>query len=133
MIMQDTRVKDIDSYMALVPQEMKPLLEKMRQAIRKAAPKAEELISYGMPAFRYHGMLVYFAAFTKHCSFFPGNAGLIQEMKEDLKRFKTSKGTIRFTPENPLPATLVTKMVKIRVKQNLEKEARKKARAAKKK
>lgn len=127
--MQDIRIKDIDSYLALAPAHLRPLLEKLRQTIRKAAPKAEELISYGMPAFRYHGILVYFAGFKDHCSFFPGNASLINEMKDELKGFKTSKGTIRFSVDNPLPASLVTKMVKARVKQNLEKEKAKQARA----
>lgn len=127
--MQDIRIKDIDSYLALVPAHLRPLLHKLRQTIRKAAPKAEELISYGMPAFRYHGMLVYFAGFKDHCSFFPGNASLINEMKDELKGFKTSKGTIRFSVDNPLPASLVTKMVKARVKQNLEKEKAKQAKA----
>jgi len=127
--MQDIRIKDIDSYLALAPAHMRPLLQNMRQTIRKAAPKSEELISYGMPAFRYHGMLVYFAGFKDHCSFFPGNASLINEMKDELKGFKTSKGTIRFSIDNPLPASLVTKMVKARVKQNLEKEKAKQAKA----
>lgn len=127
--MQDIRIKDIDSYLALAPAHMRPLLQNMRQTIRKAAPKSEELISYGMPAFRYHGMLVYFAGFKDHCSFFPGNASLINEMKDELKGFKTSKGTIRFSVDNPLPASLVTKMVKTRVKQNLEKEKAKQAKA----
>lgn len=120
--MQDIALKDIDSYIALAPEKMQPLLKKLRKTIRKAAPKAEELISYGMPAFKYHGMLVYFAGFKNHCSFFPGNAGLIKEMKAELKDFKTSTGTIQFTIGNPLPAALVTKMVKARLKQNLEKE-----------
>ena len=70
--MQNLSIKDIDSYLAAVPQDMKPVLEKLRLTIKQAAPEAEEVISYGMPAFKYHGMLVYFAAFKNHCSFFPG-------------------------------------------------------------
>lgn len=124
--MQNISIKDIDSYLALVPEKMRPLLIKLRQTIRKAAPQAEELISYGMPAFKYHGILVYFAGFKSHCSFFPGNSTLIKEMKEELKSFKTSKGTIQFTLENPLPASLVTRMVKQRVKENLAKGKAKK-------
>ncbi len=124
--MQDSSIKDIDSYISIVPERMRPLLIKLRQTIRKAAPQAEELISYGMPAFKYHGMLVYFAGFKNHCSFFPGNSSLLKEMKEELKNFKTSKGTIQFTPENPLPASLVTKMVKQRMKENLAKKKAKK-------
>lgn len=124
--MQHIILKDVDSYLALVPEKMQPLLHKLRQTIRKAAPDAEETISYGMPAYRCHGILVYFAAFKNHCSFFPASGSLINEMKNELKGFKTSKGTIQFTVENPLPASLVTKMVKARVKQNLEKEKTKK-------
>ncbi len=124
--MQDISIKDIDSYISIVPEKMRPLLIKLRQTIRKAAPEAEELISYGMPAFKYHGILVYFAGFKNHCSFFPGNASLIKEMKDELKGFKTSKGTIQFTLENPLPASLVTKMVKQRMKENGAKEKAKK-------
>lgn len=124
--MQNTSIKDIDSYISIVPEKMKPLLINLRQTIRKAAPRAEELISYGMPAFKYHGMLVYFAGFKNHGSFFPGNSTLIKEMKEELKNFKTSKGTIQFTIDNPLPASLVTKMVKQRVKENLMKGKAKK-------
>lgn len=124
--MQDTSLKDIDSYISIVPEKMRPLLVKLRQTIRKAAPRAEELISYGMPAFKYHGMLVYFAGFKNHCSFFPGNSTIIKEMKEELKSFKTSRGTIQFTIDSPLPAPLVTKMVKRRVKENLEKAKAKK-------
>ncbi len=125
--MQNIAIRNIDEYIAAASVQMKPLLEKIRDTIRKAAPGAEEVISYGMPAFRYHGVLVYFAAFKNHCSFFPANSTLIKEMGEELKAFKTSKGTIQFTVENPLPASLVTKMVKIRMKQNLEKEKAKKA------
>lgn len=123
--MQDSSIKDIDSYISIVPERMRPLLIKLRQTIRKAAPQAEELISYGMPAFKYHGMLVYFAGFKNHCSF-PGKFLPQKEMKEELKNFKTSKGTIQFTPENPLPASLVTKMVKQRMKENLAKKKAKK-------
>ena len=124
--MQNLSIKDIDSYLAAVPQDMKPVLEKLRQAIKQAAPEAEEVISYGMPAFRYHGMLVYFAAFKNHCSFFPASGLLIKEMATELAAYKTSKGTIQFTIDKPLPAALVKKMVKMRVKQNLEKEKLKK-------
>lgn len=124
--MQNLSIKDIDSYLAAVPQDMKPVLEKLRHAIKQAAPEAEEVISYGMPAFKYHGMLVYFAAFKNHCSFFPASGLLIKEMATELAAYKTSKGTIQFTIDKPLPAALVKKMVKMRVKQNLEKEKLKK-------
>ena len=113
------------AYLAAVPREARAALEKIRKTIRAAAPKAVECISYGMPAYKYNGMLVFFAAFAKHCSFFPG-ASVLAAHKDELKRYETSKGTIRFTVDNPLPAVLVKKMVKARVKEN-ESRAKKRA------
>lgn len=115
-------VKDIDTYISLQNEEARVALEKLRYVIQSAAPDAEEAISYGMPAFRYHGVLVYFAAFKKHYSLFPGNASLIEELKEELKGYTTSKGTIQFTFDKPLPVALVKKIVKMRVQQNLVKQ-----------
>lgn len=115
--------KTVDEYMdALSPKE-KVVLGKLRQVIKKTAPKAEEVISYGMPGYKYFGMLVFFAAFKNHCSFFGGNATFTNEMKDELKDYKTSKGTIQFTLEKPLPAALVKKIVKTRMKQNEEKDS----------
>ncbi|HEY6435368.1 MAG TPA: DUF1801 domain-containing protein [Ignavibacteriaceae bacterium] len=114
--------KNIETYIALQPENVRAALEKMRQVIKTAAPDAEEVISYGMPAYRYHGMLVYFAGFKNHYSLFPGNASLIAEMAEDLKAYKTSKGTIQFSPDKPLPVGLIKKIVKIRMKENLAKQ-----------
>jgi uncharacterized protein YdhG (YjbR/CyaY superfamily) len=114
-------IKNVDEYILAQPQHVKAVLEKLRATIKKAAPTAEELISYGMPAYKFHGMLVYFAAFKNHCSFFPGNASLIKEFKEELNAYKTAKGTIQFTAEKPLPAALVAKIVKTRIKENLAK------------
>jgi uncharacterized protein YdhG (YjbR/CyaY superfamily) len=111
--------KDVDSYLALQPQHVRIALEKLRQIIKTSAPNAEEIISYGMPAYKFHGMLVYFAAFKNHCSFFPGNASLIEKMKDELKDYTTSKGTIQFTTGKPLPAALVKKIVKARMEENL--------------
>ncbi|MBS1553039.1 MAG: DUF1801 domain-containing protein [Bacteroidetes bacterium] len=113
-------LKDTDSYLALQPEKVREVLEKLRQTIKSSAPEAEEVISYGLPAFRYHGMLVYFAAFKNHCSFFPGS--IVEKMKNELKNYKTSKGTIQFTAEKPLPAALVKKIIKARVKENLNKK-----------
>lgn len=113
-------LKDTDSYLALQPEKVRDVLEKLRQTIKSSAPEAEEVISYGMPAFRYHGMLVYFAAFKNHCSFFPGS--IVEKMKNELKNYKTSKGTIQFTAEKPLPTALVKKIIKARVKENLNKK-----------
>jgi uncharacterized protein YdhG (YjbR/CyaY superfamily) len=118
--------KNIDEYFLDVPENQRLALEEIRQIIRETAPSAEEVISYGMPAFKYHGMLVYFAAFKNHCSLFAANATLIEEMYPELKTYKTSKGTIQFTPEKPLPVALIQKIVLARMKQNEEKAATKK-------
>jgi uncharacterized protein YdhG (YjbR/CyaY superfamily) len=93
-------------------------LSKIRAVIRSVAPpEATEAISYGMPAFKYKGMLVWFAAFSKHCSLFP-TAAVIEAFKKDLKSFTISKGTIQFPLDKPLPAALVKKLVKARIAQN---------------
>jgi len=117
----ENTVKNIDEYIALQPEKVQVFLEKLRQTIKAAAPNAEEVISYGMPAFRYHGILVYFAAFKNHYSLFPANSSLIADMEEELKMYKTSKGTLQFKFDKPLPVALIKKIVKERVKQNLNK------------
>lgn len=109
--------KTIDDYLSRLPEGVRTSLENLRKTIKSAAPKAEEVISYGMPAFKLHGMLVYFAAFKNHCSFFPGSAS-IAKLKNELKPYQTSKGTIQFTIDKPLPVTLVRKIVKARVEEN---------------
>ena len=114
--------KDVDTYLALQPENVRIALEKMRQVIKATAPDAAEVISYGMPAYRYHGMLVYFAGFKNHYSLFPGNASMIAEMADELKGYKTSKGTIQFAPDKPMPVTLIKKIVKARMKENLSKQ-----------
>jgi uncharacterized protein YdhG (YjbR/CyaY superfamily) len=119
--MENLPVKTIDEYLAYQPEKVMEVLENLRQIIRETAPEAEEVISYGIPAYKYHGMLVYFAAYKKHCSLFAGNGALTEQMEEQLKAYKTSKGAIQFTVEKPLPDELVRKIVKIRMKQNEEK------------
>ena len=114
--------KDVDTYLALQPENVRIALEKMRQVIKATAPDAAEVISYGMPAYRYHGMLVYFAGFKNHYSLFPSNASMIAEMAEELKGYKTSKGTIQFALDKPMPVTLIKKIVKARMKENLSKQ-----------
>ena len=109
----------IDEYLDRVPDDDKrAALEKLRKTIRAAAPRAEECISYQIPAFRLNGLLVAFAAAAKHCSFFPASGRLIAAHKHDLKGYDTSKGTIRFQPDKPLPAALVRKLVKARIVEN---------------
>ena len=110
--------KSIDEYLSGVPEPAHGTLSKIRAAIRSAVPaEATETISYGMPAFRHKGILVWFAAFSNHCSLFP-TASIVDEFKSELQGFTTSKGTIHFPKDKPLPAALVKKIVKARVAQN---------------
>ncbi len=114
-----TGVEAVEAYLAKVPEPARSTLERVRATIRAAAPaEATECLSYGIPAFRYRGALVGYAAFKKHCSFFPMQASLIDEMQEELKGYRTSKGTLQFDLDKPLPAALVKKMVKARVAEN---------------
>lgn len=116
--------KDVDEYLAGVPEPARSTLSKIRAAIRSAVPReATETISCRMPAFMYEGVLVWFAAFSNHCSFFP-TASVIEAFKHDLEGFSLSKGAIQFPPDKPLPAALVKKMVKLRVAQNENKKRR---------
>jgi uncharacterized protein YdhG (YjbR/CyaY superfamily) len=109
--------KDIDEYLAGVPEPARTTLNKIRATIRSAAPaEATEIISYRIPAFKYHGVLIWFAAFTDHCSLFP-TAVIIEAFKDDLKGYAVSKGTIHFPIDKPLPAALLKKIVKARVAQ----------------
>ena len=117
--------KTTDGYLARVPEPARTTLTKLRAIIRAAAPpETTEAISYGMPAFKYKGSLVWFAAFANHCSFFPGTSALLPLFKNELKNFEISKGTIRFPVDKPLPAALVKKLVKARVAQNDQKKFR---------
>jgi uncharacterized protein YdhG (YjbR/CyaY superfamily) len=114
---------EVEQYLAKVPSEHRATLEKLRKTIRATAPKAVEVISYGIPTFKLDGrMLVSYAAFKEHCSFFPG-AAPIKAHEAELKSYETSKGTIRFPIGKPLSATLVKKLVKTRIEEN---DARKK-------
>jgi uncharacterized protein YdhG (YjbR/CyaY superfamily) len=117
--------KSVDAYLARLPEPARSTLNKVRAMIRSAVPpEAREAISYGMPAFRYKGVLVWFAAFSDHCSLFP-TASVIETFKSELKRFHTSKGTIHFPVDKPLPAGLVKKLVKARIAQNQRKKQKK--------
>jgi uncharacterized protein YdhG (YjbR/CyaY superfamily) len=104
----------IDQYLAAVSSDKRAALEQLRKNILAAAPGAEECISYQLPAFRLNGrMLVWFGAASNHCSFHPG--AVVQSLKEELADYKTSKGTVRFTPDHPLPAALVRKLIRARM------------------
>jgi uncharacterized protein YdhG (YjbR/CyaY superfamily) len=113
-----SRPKSIDEYLATVRDDQRAALEKLRRTIRSAAPGAEECISYGMAAFRHNGMLVGFGATPKHCAFYLMSATTVAAHANDLKGYDTSKGTIRFSPAKPLPASLVKKLVKSRLAEN---------------
>ena len=107
----------VEQYLAEVhPPAARASLEHLRAVIRKAAPDADEVISYGIPTFKDHGMLASYAAFKNHCSFFPGS--VVSQFEDKLKGYKLAKGTIQFPHDKPLPDALVTEIVKARVKQN---------------
>ncbi len=113
-----TATAQIDATLAALPPDQRAALQTLRETIAAAAPGGEEAISYGMPAFRYHGRpLVSYAAFKAHCSFFPMSAGLIEAHRDELAGFHTAKGTLRFTPEHPLPKGLVERLVRERMAQ----------------
>jgi len=116
--------KNVDEYLAGIPESSRGTFNKMRAAIRSAVPpQAAEIISYRIPAFKDKGVLVWFAAFSNHCSLFP-TAAVIEAFKDELKTFSTSKGTIHFPTDKPLPTALVKKLVKARVAQNESKKRR---------
>ena len=120
-----TRVaRTVDEYLERVPEPARTTLNKVRTVIRSVVPpETTEGISYGIPTFKYKGMLASFGAFSDHCSLFPG-AGPTIEFKNELKTFQTSKGTIRFASDKPLPATLLKKLVKARIVENERKKGR---------
>jgi uncharacterized protein YdhG (YjbR/CyaY superfamily) len=108
--------KNVDEYLAGVPEPARSTLQELRMAIRAIVPEeATEAISYRMPAFRYKGTLVIYGAFSDHCSLFPMDASLIVKFKKDLKGYITAKGTIQFPLDKPLPATLLKKLIKARI------------------
>ena len=110
--------KTIDEYLAAVSDDKRAALEKLRQTIHAAAPKAEECISYGLAAFRHNGMLVAFGATAKHCAFYLMSSTMVEAHQDELKGYDTSKGTIRFQPDTPIPSALVRKLVKARIAEN---------------
>jgi uncharacterized protein YdhG (YjbR/CyaY superfamily) len=114
-----SKATSVDDYLAGVSAEHRAALEKLRQTIRSVAPRAEETIRYGIPTFRLVGQdLVGFGASSRHCALYPFTGSTVAELAEELSGFDTSKGTIRFQPERPLPATLVRKVVKARIAEN---------------
>jgi uncharacterized protein YdhG (YjbR/CyaY superfamily) len=117
-------MNDVDADLAKIPARQRAALETLRGIIQAAVPEATEVISYRIPTFRHHGGLVAFAGFKEHCSFFVMSPAVTAAHKSDLKGHHTSKGTIRFTPDAPLPPALVKKLVKARVAENEARAAR---------
>src|SRR6266699_7182298 len=120
-----TSARDVDDYLSRLPDEPRAALEKLRQTIKSIVPDASEVISYQIPTFKYQGrMLVSYAAFAEHCSFFPG-AAPIEAHRNELTSYQTSKGTIRFPASKPLPAALVKKLVNTRLEENTRRQKKK--------
>ena len=118
--MKAAQAANIDEYIAGFPKEVQEFLEKLRATIKKAAPEAKETINYAIPTFTLEGNLVHFAAFKNHIGFYPAPSG-IAAFKKELSVYEGAKGSVQFPMDKPLPLALVTKIVKFRVKENLEK------------
>ncbi|MES2704924.1 MAG: DUF1801 domain-containing protein [Bacteroidota bacterium] len=116
---------DADAYIVGFPRETRALLEQVRAAIKKAAPAAEEVIAYGMPAYKLHGSLVYFGGYKGHVGFYPMPSA-IEAFKDELSVYKGAKGSVQFPVDQPMPLGLITKIVKFRVRENMEMAALKK-------
>ena len=119
------KAANVDEYIAGFSKEIQELLKALRFVIKKAAPQAEEMISYQMPAYKYHGILVYFAAFKNHIGFYATPTGH-EAFKKELSVYKEGKGSVQFPHNRPLPLALISRIVKFRVKENLEREKAKK-------
>ena len=128
--MKATAISNIDEYISGFPKNVQKLLKQMRTTIRKEASGAEETISYGIPTFKLNGNLVHFAGFKNHIGFYPAPAG-IEAFKQEVAPYEAGKGSLHFPLDQPLPLDLVTKIVKFRVQQNLEKSKVKKKTLAK--
>ena len=116
--------RTVEEYLAAIPEPARSTFDKLRATIRSVVPaEATETISYQIPAIRYKGVLVWFAAFANHCSLFP-TAAVMDEFKNELKSFTTSKGTVQFPLDKPLPVALIKKIVKTRVAQSESKKSR---------
>ncbi len=125
-------VKSVDDYIAAKPKEAQAILQRVRTAIRKAVPGAEEAISYQIPTYKLHGgYVVYFAAWKQHYSLYPANARLVAAFKDDLAPYQVSKGTIRFPLAQPVPAKLIEGIAKFLAKEAAERAGAKRARAKK--
>lgn len=120
------QVKTIDEYINMFPEDVQGILNELRQTIRDAAPEAKETINYQMPTFTLNGNLVHFAAFKNHIGFYPTPTG-IEAFKEDLSVYKGAKGSVQFPIDQPLPLSLIRRIVEYRVKENSERRPKKKS------
>lgn len=118
--------KDVDDYLANVPEDKRAMLEKVRAAIKAAAPKATETLTYGVPTYKLNGSLVSFGAAKDHCALYVMNGTSLASFTDELKDYSLAKGTIRFTADKPLPATLIKKIVKARVAEDEARAAKQK-------
>jgi len=116
---QEKKFESIDQYIATFPEGIQKILQKLRQTIKDAAPNAQEAISYQIPTFKLNGNLVHFAAYKNHIAFYPTSSA-IKEFEKEISHYKTSKGTIQFPINEPLPFDLIERIVNFRVKENLE-------------
>ena len=116
-----TKFKTADEYLSAFPAATRRILQEVRQTIKKAAPQAEEVISYNMPAFKLHGVLVYYAGCQKHIGFYP-TPSAIKAFQKEVAQYETSKGAVQFPIDEPMPVELITKIVQFRVRENLAKE-----------
>jgi uncharacterized protein YdhG (YjbR/CyaY superfamily) len=119
--MEKVKFQTIDEYISVFPNNVQTILQTLRTVIKEAAPDATEKISYAMPTFYLNGNLVHFAAYKNHIGFYPTPSG-IENFKEELSQYKNSKGAIQFPIDQPLPAELISKIVKFRVKENMSKK-----------
>lgn len=110
--------KTVDEYLKRLPVDQRKALQKLRELIKENAPKAEEVISYHMPGYKYHGHLLFFAAFKNHLSLFAVNRNIMKQFEKELEPFSKTTSTIHFTPEKQIPVALLKKIIKIRVKEN---------------
>jgi uncharacterized protein YdhG (YjbR/CyaY superfamily) len=121
--MKNKTPRNIDEYIKKYPEEIQKILQNIRATVRKSAPNAEETICYQIPTFKMEKNLVHFAAFTKHIGFFPTSSG-VTRFKKELKAFKTSKGTIQFPLDKPIPYGLISKITKFRVNETIQKRGK---------
>ena len=125
MLPPSQKFSNVDEYIAVFPPGTQAILQELRQTIKKAAPKAEEVISYNMPGYKLNGMLVWYAGYKNHIGFYPKPSGL-KAFEKELSGYKSSKGAVQFPIDKPMPLSLVTRIVKMRIKENAEDADKKK-------